>query len=157
MKGQDIPTYVDAGVIDMGIVGKDILKETESDVYELLSLDIGRCNLSVAGYPGFDYKSKKELTIATKYPKSTADYFTGLGIQHKIVYLNGSVELAPLIGLSDIIVDIVETGNTLIENNLQVLEKIQDISSRLIVNKIHFKTKFQKIQAIVAVFEQAKY
>jgi len=153
MKGQDIPVYVDAGVVDMGIVGKDILDESDCDVYEILSLNIGKCKLAVAGYENFDFKSKNFLKIATKYPRMTEHYFASLGIPHEIVALNGSVELAPLIGLSDVIVDIVETGTTLRENNLVVLENIHDISSKVIVNKVHFKTKYTKIKPIINSLE----
>jgi len=149
MKGADIPVYVDAGVVDMGIVGKDIINESNCDIYEILSLDIGKCKLSVAGFEDFDFKSKKFLKIGTKYPLMTEEYFSSIGIPHEIVALNGSVELAPLIGLSDVIVDIVETGKTLFENNLTVLENIRDISSKVIINKVHFKTKFEKIDPII--------
>ncbi|MCD5414818.1 MAG: ATP phosphoribosyltransferase [Clostridiales bacterium] len=149
MKGQDIPIYVDAGVVDMGLVGKDTLCESDCDVYEILSLDIGKCKLAVAGYANFNFKSKKFLKIGTKYPTMTKAYFKALGIRHEIVELSGSVELAPLIGLSDVIVDIVETGRTLSENDLTVLEDICDISSKIIANKLHFKTKYAENEPII--------
>ncbi|WAA10980.1 ATP phosphoribosyltransferase [Fervidibacillus albus] len=147
VKASDVPTYVERGAADIGIVGKDTLLERKADVYEILDLGFGKCKFAVAGLDDlvFDHK----LTVATKYPHVAKNFFYKKGIDVDIIYLHGSVELAPLMGLSDCIVDIVETGQTLKENGLKVIEHIADVSARLIVNKASFKTKSERIHPLV--------
>ncbi|TCT25488.1 ATP phosphoribosyltransferase catalytic subunit [Melghiribacillus thermohalophilus] len=149
VKANDVPTYVEKGAADMGIVGKDTLLEKEADVYEIMDLGFGKCKFSVAGLNQIQSTSYHKLTVASKYPKVAKDYFYKKGIAVDTIYLSGSVELAPLMGLSDVIVDIVETGRTLKENGLRVIEDITDISARLIVNKASFKTKSHRIHRLV--------
>ncbi|MET3683926.1 ATP phosphoribosyltransferase [Alkalibacillus flavidus] len=149
VKAMDVGTYVENGAADMGVAGKDTLLEAGADVFELVDLGFGRCEFAVAGKPGTDLSDYQPLTIGTKYPKITNDYFQSQGRQVETIKLNGSVELAPLVGLSDVIVDIVETGNTLKENNLDVLETMLSISARLVVNKASFKTKGTSIRPVI--------
>lgn len=149
VKAVDVPTYVERGAADIGIVGKDNILESLADVYEMHDLKVGKCKISVAGYPDFVIDSNRKLTVATKYPNITKKYFAKKGQQIETVKLNGSVELAPLIDLADVIVDIVETGSTLKENGLTVLEDIETISTRVIVNKASFATKAKEVQAFI--------
>ncbi|AUJ23733.1 ATP phosphoribosyltransferase [Virgibacillus dokdonensis] len=149
VKGVDVPTYVAKGAADIGIVGKDNILESQADVYEVLDLKIGTCKFAVAGKPGQLLDTIKPLTIATKYPIIARNYFSRKGKSIDIVKLNGSVELAPLIGLADVIVDIVETGNTLRENGLIILDEVEPISTRLIVNKASFALKSQAIHSFI--------
>lgn len=155
VKAVDVPTYVERGAADIGIVGKDIILESKTKVYELLDLDIGKCKFAVAGYAGFKPDLKQKLTVATKYPNVAKKFFTQKGQGIETVKLNGSVELAPLIGLADVIVDIVETGNTLKENGLTVLEDIEKISTRLIVNQASFATKAQEVKDFIEKLKEA--
>ncbi|MCI8284938.1 MAG: ATP phosphoribosyltransferase regulatory subunit [Firmicutes bacterium] len=141
VKAVDVGIYVEKGACDVGVIGKDTLLESGSDVFELLDLEYGKCIFAVASRKGFKYNPKKKLRVATKYPRVAKDYFAGMGRSIEIIKINGSVELAPLIGLSDVIVDIVETGKTLKENGLEVVEEITDISARFIVNRASLKTK----------------
>lgn len=154
VKSPDVPTYVEKGTADIGIVGRDILLEHPADVYELLNLDFGRCRMSIAGDPDLKINFNKKLTVATKYPNIAKTYFDSIDQPAEYIYLGGSVELAPVLGLSDCIVDIVETGKTLDENDLKVERYILDISSRLIANKVSLKTKKNKILPIVNRFEK---
>ncbi|GAA0419692.1 MAG: ATP phosphoribosyltransferase [Bacillota bacterium] len=149
VKAVDVPTYVERGAADVGIVGKDNVLESEADVYDILDLRIGQCTFAIAGKPGENLNKEKPITIATKYPTITHNYFSKKGKAIHIVKLNGSVELAPLIGLADAIVDIVETGNTLKENGLVVLEEVEPISTRLIINKASFAIKSTSIQPFI--------
>lgn len=147
-KPMDVPTYVEHGVADLGIAGKDVMLEEERDVYELLDLRISDCYLAVAGLP--DTKmSEVAPKIATKYPNVASSYFREQGEQVEIIKLNGSIELAPLIGLADRIVDIVSTGRTLKENGLVEFETIVGITSRLIVNPVSYRMKDEKIEDLV--------
>ncbi len=148
-KPMDVPTYVEHGVADLGIAGKDVMLEEERDVYELLDLRISGCYLAVAGLPGTKM-SDVAPKIATKYPNVASSYFREQGEQVEIIKLNGSIELAPLIGLADRIVDIVSTGRTLKENGLIEYETIVDITSRLIVNPVSYRMKDEKIEDLVA-------
>jgi ATP phosphoribosyltransferase len=148
-KPMDVPTYVEHGVADLGIAGKDVMLEEERDVYELLDLKISGCYLAVAGLPGTKM-SDVAPKIATKYPTVASSYFREQGEQVEIIKLNGSIELAPLIGLADRIVDIVSTGRTLKENGLVEYETIVDITSRLIVNPVSYRMKDEKIEDLVA-------
>lgn len=145
VKSADVPTYVELGVVDVGIVGKDVIDEKVYKVYELMDLGIGKCQLCLAAYADFDYNKIPYLKIASKYPKQSYAFMKAKGIDGQVIPLEGSVELGPIVGLSDCIIDIVETGTTLKENNLQVIESIKPISSRLIANKIRYKTNTQPI------------
>lgn len=149
VKAVDVPTYVEKGAADIGIVGKDVIMEDPRDVYELLDLGIGKCKLAVAGFPEKEINNVPFLTVASKYPQAAKEYFDKKGIRTEVIKLNGSIELAPLIGMADVIVDIVETGTTLRENGLVVLEEIADISARLIVNKASYATKTDRIQQFI--------
>lgn len=147
-KPMDVPTYVEHGVADLGIAGKDVMLEEERDVYELLDLQISHCYLAVAGLP--DTKMNEVAPrIATKYPNVASSYFREQGEQVEIIKLNGSIEIAPIIGLTDRIVDIVSTGRTLKENGLVEYEHIVDITSRLIVNPVSYRIKHERIQEMV--------
>lgn len=154
VKSPDVPIYVEKGAADIGIVGKDVLLEHPAQVYEMLNLNIGRCKMCVAGFKDRPIPYGKKLVVGTKYPVIAKNYFHTKGQLVDIIKINGSVELAPLIGLSDCIVDIVESGNTLKENGLTVLEEICDISSRLIVNQVSLKTKHELIDPIIKEFEK---
>lgn len=148
-KPMDVPTYVEHGVADLGIAGKDVMLEEERDIYELLDLRISACYLAVAGMPGTKM-SDVAPRVATKYPNVAAAYFREQGEQVEIIKLNGSIELAPMIGLSDRIVDIVSTGRTLIENGLVEYEHIIDVTSRLIVNPVSYRMNDERISELVA-------
>lgn len=155
VKPSDVVTYVEKGVADLGIVGKDTILENENDdeVYELLDLGFGKCKFSVAGIKGKNNYSKEEiLKVATKYPHIAKKYFKSRGQNIEIIKLNGSVELAPIVGLSDVIVDLVETGNTLKVNGLEIVEDMCNISSRIIANRESYKFNKEKIENIVEKF-----
>ena len=155
VKPSDVVTYVEKGVADLGIVGKDTILENENDdeVYELLDLGFGKCKFSVAGIKGKNNYSKEEiLKVATKYPHIAKKYFKSRGQNIEIIKLNGSVELAPIVGLSDVIVDVVETGNTLKVNGLEIVEDMCNISSRIIANRVSYKFNKEKIENIVEKF-----
>lgn len=152
LKAADVPTYVEHGVVDIGIAGKDLLLEQERQLYEVLDLKLGKCKLAVAGKPSMK-NGKKHLVVATKYPNVAKKHFAQKGQSVEIIKQEGSVELAPLMGLSDVIVDIVETGKTLRENGLIVLEDIADVSARLVLNEASYKTKKQEITTIVDSIE----
>lgn len=147
-KPMDVPTYVEHGVADLGIAGKDVMLEEDRDVYEVLDLKISACHLAVAGLPNTKMNDVAPR-IATKYPHVAAAYFREQGEQVEIIKLNGSIELAPMIGLADRIVDIVSTGRTLLENGLVEYERIVDITSRLIVNPVSYRMKDERINEIV--------
>ena len=149
VKPSDVAIYVERGAADVGVAGKDILLEYRPDVYELLDLKIGKCDMAVASKADFNPDKKRTLTVATKFTNIAKSYYSSLGKDIDIVHLNGSIELAPILGLSDVIVDIVETGATLKENNLVVVEKFQPISARLIANKANFKFKNLAIEKIM--------
>lgn len=150
VKAVDVPTYVELGAADVGVIGKDVVLEDPKEVYELLDLGIGKCKIAVAGFPGEKMIDKPKLTIASKYPNLAKMHFDQKGLRTEIIKLNGSVELAPLIGLADCIVDVVETGTTLKENGLVVLETIAEVSARLIVNKASYALKTERIQQFIA-------
>ncbi|WP_438311789.1 ATP phosphoribosyltransferase [Sporosarcina sp. FA9] len=149
VKAVDLPTYVEKGAADVGIIGKDTIMEERPDVYELLDLDVSKCKVVVAGFADKEYETAKSLTVASKYPEITKAFFEEKGIRIETIKLNGSIELAPLIGMSDIIVDIVETGTTLKQNGLIILDEIADVSARLIVNKASYATKTSQIQQFI--------
>ena len=148
VKPSDVAIYVERGAADIGVAGKDILLEYAPDVYELLDLGLGKCRISVACKTDFKDDTEKTLRVATKFVNIAMNYYSGKSRDIDIIKLNGSIELAPILGLSDVIVDIVETGATLKENNLTPLEDIVPISARLIANKASFKFKTAQIEAI---------
>ena len=150
VKPSDVAIYVERGAADIGVAGKDILLEYEPDVYELLDLDIGKCRMAVAAKKDFKYDPQRTLRVATKFTNITKSFYAQQGRDIDIIHLNGSIEIAPILGLSDVIVDIVETGTTLKENNLEVIETIVPISARFIANKSGFRFKGEKIEKIVA-------
>ena len=149
VKPSDVAIYVERGAADIGVCGKDILLEYEPDIYELLDLDLGKCRMAVAGPESFRDNGKRTLKVATKFSNIAKNYYASLGRDIDIIHLNGSIEIAPILGLSDVIVDIVETGTTLKENNLAVLETIVPISARLIANKASFKFKTEQIEKLM--------
>ena len=148
VKPSDVAIYVERGAADVGVAGKDILLEYRPDVYELLDLNMGRCRMAVAAKKDFRDDTERTLRVATKFTRIAREYYAGLGRDIDIIHLNGSIELAPILGLSDVIVDIVETGKTLLENDLEPVETIVPISARLIANKAAFKFNSEKIEAI---------
>ena len=155
-KAADVITYVEHGVCDMGVVGKDVIMEHGSSFYEVLDLGFGRCRFALAAPKGADFWSGYSArTIATKYPATARAFFESRGMDVRIIKIEGSVELAPLLGLSDAIVDIVETGTTLKENGLEVVETICPISARLIVNIASLKLRKQEIESLVGKMESA--
>ncbi|MCR4875167.1 MAG: ATP phosphoribosyltransferase [Clostridia bacterium] len=149
VKPSDVAIYVERGAADIGVAGKDILLEYEPEVYELLDLNIGKCRMAVAAKKDYKDNPQKTLKVATKFTNIAKNYYTKLGRDIDIIHLNGSIEIAPILGLSDVIVDIVETGTTLKENNLEVFETIVPISARLISNKTSFKFKNEQIEKLV--------
>ena len=149
-KGPDVPTYVEYGAADIGVVGKDTILENENDNYELLDLKIGKCKFIVASLPQNQLFSKVgHIKIGTKYPRVAKQYFLSKGMDVEIIKIDGSVELAPILGLCDGIVDIMETGTTLKENGLVVLDTVCDISTRVIVNKASFKLKHEEVMKVI--------
>jgi len=152
VRGWDVPAYVTSGAAHLGIVGKDILIEKESEEFiELKDLEIGKCRLSLAGKKDLLIGTAR-MKIATKYPKSSIKFMESIGIQSEIIYLHGAQEIAPIMGLSDAIIDLVESGKTLKENGLHEIQVIRDISTRLIANKAALKTKSPLIQELLNVF-----
>jgi ATP phosphoribosyltransferase len=154
VKPVDVITYVENGVADLGIIGKDSIIEEEANVYELLDLGFGKCKFSIAGYPGHVLHQRDTvLRIATKYPRVTSNYFQKRNQPIEIIKLNGSVELAPLVGLADVIVDIVETGSTLKANGLVILEDMFEISAKLIANRVSYRFKYDRMKKLVDQLE----
>ena len=149
IRGWDIPTYINSGAAHIGIVGKDILMEREEDEFvELTDLGLGKCRLSLAGFED-TLSGFSRMRIATKYPKSSIKFMNSIGIQAEIIYLNGAQEIAPVLGLSDAIIDLVDSGKTLRENGLKEIEVISDISVRLIANRASIKTRSEHIKDII--------
>ena len=153
VKPSDVAIYVERGAADIGVCGKDILLEYSPDVYELYDLDIGKCRMAVAAKKDFTDDVRRTLKVATKFTNIAKNYYNSLGRDIDIIHLNGSIEIAPILELSDVIVDIVETGTTLKENNLEVVETIVPISARLIANKSSFKFKNDLIEKIIHSME----
>ena len=145
----DVAIYVEHGAADIGVAGKDILLEYSPEVYELLDLDIGKCRMAVAAKNDFRDNPQKTLRVATKFSNIAKKFYAEQGRDIDIIHLNGSIEIAPILGLSDVIVDIVETGTTLKENNLEVVDTIVPISARVIANKSSFKFKNEQIETII--------
>ena len=148
VKPSDVAIYVERGAADIGVAGKDILLEYRPDVYELVDLNMGKCRMAVAARTGFRDDPGRTLRVATKFSRIAQSYYNEKGRDIDIIHLNGSIELAPILGMSDVIVDIVETGTTLLENDLEPIETIVPISARLVANKASYKFKQQQISAI---------
>ena len=148
VKPSDVAIYVERGAADVGVAGKDILLEYQPDVYELLDLGMGRCRMCVAAKKTFRDSMDRTLRVATKFPRIAKAYYSSLSRQIDIIKLHGSIELAPILGLSDVIVDIVETGKTLLENDLEPKDTIVPISARLIANKVSYKFKYEEVTAL---------
>lgn len=148
VKPSDVSVYVELGAADIGVVGKDILEEAHPNVYELLNLNMGKCRMCVAAKTDWYDDTSRPLRVATKFVNVAKKYYSELGRDIEIIKLNGSIELAPILGMSDVIVDIVETGATLKENNLKVFEEIFPISARLVANKVSYKFKNEEILAL---------
>ena len=153
VKPSDVAIYVERGAADVGVAGKDILLEYRPRVYELLDLDVGKCRMAVAAPKGFRDDPTRTLRVATKFSRIARDHYAGQGRDIDIIHLNGSIEIAPILGLSDVIVDIVETGTTLKENDLEVIETIVPISARLIANTSSFKFKNEAIEKLLTQME----
>ena len=153
VKPSDVAIYVERGAADIGVAGKDILMEYEPDVFELLDLGLGKCRMAVAAKKDFYDDGTRTLKVATKFSNIAARYYTSKCREIDIIKLNGSIEIAPILGLSDVIVDIVETGSTLRENNLEVKETILPISARLICNKAAFRFKTAEIERITTLMK----
>ncbi len=149
VKPSDVAIYIAHGAADIGVVGKDILEEGDFDIYELLDLNLGKCNMCVAAPNDYVEDFDRPLRVATKFVNIAKNYYISLNREIEIIKLNGSIEIAPLLGLSDVIVDIVESGKTLKENNLRVYEKIMPISARLIANKSSYKFKENDIETLM--------
>lgn len=147
LKPDDVPTYVEYGVADLGVSGRDVLLERSYELYQPVDLGIGRCQMVVAGPPGAQIGTRPR--VATKFPKIATEHFARRGVQAEVIYVTGSVELAPLVGLSDVIVDLVESGATLRENNLEVLEPVTEISSVLVANRSLYKLRHGEIAPFV--------
>ena len=157
-KGPDVPTYVEYGAADIGIVGKDTIMEHGGSFFEVADLGFGRCRFALAVKKGTDfYSGYSEKTIATKYPQISRRYFAAKSMDVRIIKIEGSVELAPLLELSDGIVDIVETGTTLRENGLEVQEEVADVSARLIVNPASLKIRKKELQPLIDSIQQAAH
>lgn len=154
VKPSDIAIYVEHGAADVGIVGKDILLETNPDVYELLDLGFGKCRMCVAAPNGYEEDKSRTLRVATKFVRIAKNYYSSLNREIDLIKLNGSIELAPIIGLSDVIVDIVESGSTLRNNNMSVVTEILPISARLIANKSSYKFKHSETEELVRAISQ---
>ena len=155
VKPSDVAIYVEHGAADLGIAGKDILAESEADVYELLDTGLGRCRMCVAGPAGFREDPGRPLRVATKFPRIAKEYYGAQGRDIEIIKLNGSIELAPILGLSDVIVDIVETGATLRENGLAVLAEFMPISARVVANKASYQFKRREADRLLARLQAA--
>ena len=155
VRNMDVSTYVEHGAADIGVVGKDILLESGSDVYEYLDLGFGYCRLCVAGMTDRDLSYRHDMVVATKYPMLTKDFFAGKGVFVETIKLYGSIELSPIVGLSDFIVDLVSTGQTLKKNGLMEIETILESTARLIGNKSMAKVKYQRIKEIIDTVESA--
>jgi len=156
VKPSDVPTYVDHGIADIGVVGRDTLLESGLQLYEMLDLQFGACKMCVAGYPETEKKiTASVLRVATKFPEIAKRHYAAKNATIEVIKLNGSVELAPMLGLSDVIMDLVQSGRTLKENGLVVLEEVCDISARLAVNRVSLKTKAEFITPLLDKIKSA--
>ena len=154
-KPSDVAIYVERGAADIGVAGKDILLEYRPDVYELLDLGMGRCRMCVAGHEGFRDDLSRTLRVATKYPNIARRWYAARSRPIDIIKMNGSIELAPIVGLSEVICDIVETGSTLKENGLGVLEEVCPLSARVVVNQVSMKMESERINSLITRLKEA--
>jgi ATP phosphoribosyltransferase len=154
VKPMDVPTYVEYGAADIGIAGRDVLLETGADVLQPLELKFGYCKIALAGPKNGEGAAPPTVRIATKYPRITLDYYNARSTPVEIIPLSGSIELAPLIGLADRIVDVVETGRTLKENGLEILDVIAESSARLIINRAGYQTKREEVRGLIQALEK---
>ena len=154
IRNMDVPVYVEYGASDLGVVGKDIISETKPDLYEFLDLGYGYCRLCVAGIKGCNFTYKHDIKIATKFTNLTKDFFNKKGIMVETIKLYGSIEIAPILGLSDFIVDLVSTGETLKKNGLEEVETLMESTARLVGNKNLSKAKFGRIIDIINTLEK---
>ncbi|MCL1913247.1 MAG: ATP phosphoribosyltransferase [Eubacteriaceae bacterium] len=154
VKPADTAVYVETGVADCGIVGRDVIEETDPDVFRLFSMPFAQCKMCVAGKEGFEYKAAKKIVAASKYVRCAERHFKQKQIPCNVIMLNGSVEIAPLLDMSDVIVDIVQTGKTLKENGLVVLEEVFDIAPVFITNKAALKTKQKELYELIDILEK---
>lgn len=155
VKNSDLPTYVNHGIAGLGICGSDVLYESGYNFFNLMTFDFGGTTMCIAGKKGHKRTSdERKLSVATKFTKFTSDYFHKQGIPVEIIKLNGSVELAPVLGLTPYIVDLVETGNTLKANNLEVLEKLEEIKVHLVANPAYYKLHYKSIKKIVSILKE---
>jgi ATP phosphoribosyltransferase len=157
LKPVDIPVYVESGAIDVGIVGSDILRELDVDVYEPLDLEIGKCRMVLAAPRGTTLSYDQELHVATKYPRTAERFFASRNAHVHVVRLEGSVEIAPVLGLSSGIIDLVETGRTLRDNELVVLEEVERVSAKLIINRTAMKIRSAEIRTLIAHLDRVVY
>ena len=155
VKPVDVVVYVEKGAADLGVAGKDILAEKEADVYEMLDLGFGRCHMAVAAMNDYQEDFSRKIRVTTKFENIARKYYAKRGRDAEFIHLNGSIELAPVLGLSDVIVDIVETGTTLRENHLSVIDRFMDISARLIVNRASYRFKQDEIDQVVERLKEA--
>ncbi len=155
VKPVDVAVYVEKGAADMGVAGKDILAEKEADVYELLDLGFGKCHMAVAAMNDYKEDFSRKIRVATKFENIARKYYAKRGRDAEFIHLNGSIELAPVLGLTDVIVDIVETGTTLKENHLSVIDRFMEISARLIVNRASYRFKQDEIDEVVEKLRKA--
>lgn len=149
VKPGDVPVYVEHGIADGGVVGRDVLLESEADVLQPLTLDIGRCRMAVAAAVEMPLNGSRPLRVATKYPRVAARHFGSRGLPVEIIQLSGSVEVAPMLGLSDCIVDLVETGRTLRENGLRIIEVIAESTARLVINRASYQLKAEAVARLI--------
>jgi len=156
VRPSDVPSYVEYGAADCGIVGKDTLIEEKHDLYEPLDLGVGKCKLVVAAPKGFKYPTSRLLRVATKYPRTSYEHFVKKGVTTDIVKLYGSVELAPIVGLSDVIVDLSATGETLRKNNLVEIETIANITAKVVVNKVSMKVKSGEVKEFLSMLKSCR-
>lgn len=152
LKPDDVPTYVEYGAADIGVVGRDVLLERDYDLYEPIDLGIGRCRMVVAGFADRGIPSQRTVRVATKFPGIASAHFAARGTPVEMIFVQGSVEIAPIVGLADVIVDIVESGETLRQNGLSVLEQIVDISSYVVVNRLAYKLHEGRVRSVLAAF-----
>ena len=149
VKPSDVPIYVEHGAADVGVAGRDVLLEAQPDVYDLMDLKIGKCRLCVAARNGYIENRDRALRVATKYPRVARDHYASVNRDIEIIKLNGSIELAPILGLSDVILDVVESGKTLVENDLSILETVHSVSARLIANRSSYMFKEDMIREML--------
>lgn len=156
VKPLDVAVYVEKGAADVGVAGKDVLEEFEPDVFEMLDLGFGKCSMCVAAPEGYKEEGGRKVRVATKFEHIARKYYSRIGRDAEFIHLNGSIELAPVMGLADVIVDIVETGTTLKENHLHVVDRFMDISARVIVNKASYRFHEEAVDTMIGRLKEAR-